>query len=66
MSRWLSPASRAGMRRMTLTAHSSLPCQSPVTRIRRGPSAAVGVSPSGSDGSDGSALDASPGRLQRS
>ena len=49
MIRWLSPASRAGTRRMTLTAHSSLPCQSPATTIRRGPPGAVDASPDDSD-----------------
>ena len=48
---------------MTLTAHSSLPCQSPATTIRPGPSAAVGASPSDPDGP---VLNTSPGRLQRS
>ncbi len=44
---------------MTLSAHSSLPCQSPATTIRRGPPAAVGASPDDSDDSDDSALGAS-------
>ena len=49
MSRWLSPASRVGTRRMTLRAHSSQPCQSPATTIRRGPADAVDASPDDSD-----------------
>ena len=58
MSRWLSPASRVGTRRMTLSAHSSSPCQSPATTIRHGPPGARDPSPADSD-SDGSASDGS-------
>ena len=57
MSRWLSPASRAGTRRMTLSAHSSLPCQSPATTIRRGPPGAVDASPDDSDSDDSDSED---------
>ena len=69
MIRWLSPASRAGTRRMTLRAHSSLPCQSPATTIRRGPPGAVDASPddsdSDSDDSDPDSDDSAAGASRR-